>query len=48
MCGAGHNLRLILARLSAHYWALIAEMATLRCGTTLHCDRHERDAALAT
>ena len=47
MCGAGHNLRLILARLRALHCALIALMATLMYGPTLHGDRQERDAALA-
>ncbi len=38
-CGAGHNLRLILARLRALYCALIAPMATLIYGPTLQGDR---------
>jgi IS5 family transposase len=32
MCGAGHNLRLILARLRALYCALIAVLAELADG----------------
>jgi transposase, IS5 family len=32
MCGAGHNLRLILARLRALYWALIAVTTMLAYG----------------
>jgi IS5 family transposase len=47
MCGAGHNLSLILARLKAPYCALIALMATLMSGPTLHGDRQERAPALA-
>ncbi len=34
MCGAGHNLRLILVRLRAFYCALIAVMATFLYGLT--------------
>jgi hypothetical protein len=47
MCGAGHNLRLILARMRALYCVLIALIATLMYGPIQHGDRQERDAALA-
>ena len=44
MCGAGHNLRLILARLRALYWVLIAVTAMLAYDRSEH---RERDAHLA-
>jgi hypothetical protein len=47
MCGAGHNLRLILARLQARYSALMALTPTFMYGLTLDGGRQERDAELA-
>ena len=45
MCGAGHSLRLILARLRALHCVLIAVMATYSYGPTLHGARDESEAA---
>jgi len=47
MCGAGHDLRLILAHLRALHCALIAVMATFIYGPALHRVGREREAAPA-